>query len=211
MGQRRLSRMKQTQTSFDMDAFRSKAAAAHRGGVSRVLWLTGLSGAGKSTIARQVVERLKSQGESVVFLDGDEVRAAVADTHVGHDRESRFVNAMRMCRLAKLISDQGVTVVVATVSMFREVYSWNRTHLNNYFEIYVRVNLELLKLRDARGLYSRAERGEVLNVVGIHLPCEEPPYPDLVLTNEGSESATALLAEQIVMEAEKHILSRAVS
>ncbi|MBM3846517.1 MAG: adenylyl-sulfate kinase [Verrucomicrobia bacterium] len=164
----------------------------------RVIWLTGLSGAGKSTLAREVAGRLRASGCASVVLDGDDVRLAIADTRVAHDRDSRLTNAMRICRLARMISLQGVTVVVATMSMFHEVHQWNRDHQPNFFQVLLRVPLDVLRQRDARGLYSRAEQGEVGDVVGIHVPYEEPGSPDLVLTNDGPATEIRRLADEIL-------------
>jgi len=151
---------------------------------ARVIWITGLSGAGKSTVARELVEQLRQAGEPAVLLDGDEVRAAVNDKNTGHDRASRLENAFRICRFTRLIADQGITVVVATMSLFKEVHAWNREYLANYFEVFLKVSLDVLHQRDARGLYSRATQGAVDNVVGVHLPYDEPASPHLVLVNE---------------------------
>lgn len=178
---------------------KSSRGRTHQGSVAgRVIWLTGLSGAGKSTVGRLVAQRLRDSGTPTVLLDGDEVRHAVSDSHIGHDRESRLTNAMRICRFAKLISDQGFTVVAPTMSLFKEVYAWNRANQPNYFEVLIRVRMEVLRNRDARGLYSRAERGEAQHVVGIHVSYDEPDAPHLVLTNEGPESEVDRLADQIV-------------
>lgn len=154
-------------------------------GSSGVVWITGLSGAGKSTIARQLVSELRVGGGSPVLLDGDEVRDAISDPTVGHDRTSRLANAYRICRLARLISTQGFTVVVATMSLFKEVHDWNRRNLPNYFEVFVEVSLETLRQRDARGLYSRAAQGKATNVVGLDLEFDRPTTPHLTLRNEG--------------------------
>lgn len=170
-------------------------AAPHKG---IVIWITGLSGAGKSTIARELVKLYAAKGERAVLLDGDEVRAAVADPSTAHDRHSRLVNAMRICRFAKLLADQGFTVIVATMSLFKEVHAWNRTHQPDYFEVFIRVSLEVLHARDARQLYSRARQGEASNVVGIDVPFDEPDAAHLVLVNEQTTDKFTDLAGQIL-------------
>ncbi len=182
--------------SADRSAPQHSVAPSSRAG--RVIWITGLSGAGKSTIARSVIALLEEDGQRAILLDGDDVRAAVSDPHIGHDRSSRLSNAMRICRFAKLLAGQGFTVVVPTMSLFKEVHAWNRAHLPNYFEVFVKVNLETLRARDARGLYSRAERGEAEHVVGVHAKYDEPASPDLVLVNEDSESTLSALSRRIV-------------
>ena len=178
-----------------MKRFDSVLAMAHK---PQVVWITGLSGAGKSTIARKVVERLRGRGLPTVLLDGDEVRQVIADPKIGHDRESRLTNAMRIARLAKLVSEQGFLVVVPTMSLFREVHGWNREQLPNYLEVWVQVNLDVLKQRDARGLYSRAARGEASDVVGLHVDYDEPREAHLVLRNEQGEADLENLVQQVI-------------
>ena len=149
----------------------------------RVIWITGLSGAGKSTIARATAEHLRYQGEIPVLLDGDAVRAAIRDPHIEHDPASRLANAYRICRLAKLLADQGHTVIVATMSIYHEIHSWNRRNCPNYFEVWVEVDLDALREQDARNLYSRAQNGKTKNVAGLDLNYEKPLKPDLVINN----------------------------
>jgi cytidine diphosphoramidate kinase len=179
-----------------------KPPACHSSG--RVVWITGLSGAGKSTIARQLVDRLKADGEPPILLDGDEVRTVVADPQVAHDRASRLTNAMRICRLTKLIADQGFTVVVATMSLFKEVHAWNRQNLPGYFEVYVRVSFPVLEQRDARNLYSRARQGLAQDVVGIHVEFDAPQNPELILDNEGNANSIAVLAQALIDRLDSH-------
>lgn len=164
-----------------------------------VLWITGLSGAGKSSIARAVVQQLRSSGQAAVLLDGDAVRLAVADPHVGHDRESRLVNAWRICRLAHMLAEQGLIVVVATMSLYREIHTWNRAHLPGYFEVLVKVSLDTLHARDARGLYSRARNGQAANVAGVDLEYDEPERPDLILPNDAPVENFSALARQLLL------------
>lgn len=173
----------------------SVIALAHQ---PQVVWVTGLSGAGKSTIARRVVDCLRRRGLPTLLLDGDDVRLAVSDPHIGHDRVSRLTNAMRIARLAKLLSEQGFIVVVPTMSLFREVHLWNREQLPNYLEVWVQVSLEVLRQRDARGLYSRAARGEASDVVGVHVEYDEPKQAHLVLRNDQGEAGLEDLVRQVV-------------
>ena len=168
----------------------------------RVIWITGLSGAGKSTIARATVKQLRAQGDQSVLIDGDEIRDAIRDPHTNHDPASRLVNAYRICRLTRLLSKQSQTVVVATMSIFHEIHAWNRDQLPNYFEVWVEVDLDALQSRDARGLYSRAQSGETKNVAGLDLDYERPLHPDLILTNNPPFCDPEELAEQLVHSVE---------
>ena len=149
----------------------------------RVIWITGLSGAGKSTVARATAEQLRKIGTTPVLIDGDEIRAAIRDPHTGHDPSSRLDNAYRISRLAKLFADQGHMVIVATMSIYHEIHDWNRANLLGYFEVWVEVSLPALRNRDASGLYSRFETGAAANVPGMDLDYERPVQPHLVLDN----------------------------
>jgi len=164
----------------------------------RVIWITGLSGAGKSTIARATVKQMRTQGEQPVLIDGDEIRDAIRDPHTGHDPSSRLVNAYRICRLARLLADQGHIVIVATMSIYHEIHSWNRRNCQNYFEVWVEVGLDTLRKQDARNLYSRAQSGEAKNVAGLDLGYERPLHPDLTLTNNPPLRDPEELAEQLI-------------
>jgi adenylyl-sulfate kinase len=156
-----------------------------------VFWVTGLAGAGKSSIGKALYERLRARHPNAVLLDGDRLRE-VFGNDLGHAREARLASAMRNARLCKLLSEQGIHVVCATISMFRECRAWNRAHLSAYLEIYVRTPMAVLERRDPHSLYSRARRGEIRDVVGIDIPAEEPEHPDLVLDNDDSRSIEEL-------------------
>ena len=149
----------------------------------RVIWVTGLSGSGKSTLANQVVTRLRAIGETIIMLDGDEMRAVLGATQANsenHGREGRLALAMQYAKLCKLIADQGVTVVCSTISMFEEVHSWNRKNQPSYFEVYLKVPLSELRKRDPKGIYKRFDSGELKNVAGLDLPVDEPKQPDIL-------------------------------
>jgi cytidine diphosphoramidate kinase len=151
-----------------------------------VVWITGLSGAGKSTVAGLVAKALDSKSRSVALLDGDAVRAAFGND-LGHSRPDRLENAYRIARLCRLLSKQGVTVVCSTMSLFKEIHKWNRKNLPNYLEVYLRVPFDELRRRDPKGIYKKEKSG----VVGVHLEYDEPRTPHLVIDNHGRLSASA--------------------
>ncbi len=152
-----------------------------------VIWITGLSGAGKSVIARRTYEILKSRLPNVVLIDGDHFRSLMADD-LGHSPADRLENAYRIARFSNLLSRQGIHVVCATMSLFHECQSWNRQNIGRYFEVYIRVPLEVLIRRDPKGIYARALGGKERGVVGVDLPFEEPQNPDLIIENSAQES-----------------------
>ena len=158
----------------------------------RVFWITGLSGSGKTTVGRELWRRLRASGYSVIFLDGDELRAAIAED-LGHSAGNRRQSAMRNARLCRLLAAQGSDVVCATISLFHEVQSWNRENISGYREIYLRVPLDELRRRDSKGIYAAGQRGDAQDIVGVDVPAEFPEAPDLVLDNYGElDIATAV-------------------
>ncbi len=158
----------------------------------RVFWITGLSGAGKTTIGRELSNRLRAEGRSVTFLDGDALRAVIAED-LGHGADDRRQSAMRNARLCQLLVGQGADVVCATISMFHEVQRWNRKNIPGYREIYLRVPIDELQRRDSKGIYAAAQRGDARDVVGLDVPAEAPEAPDIVLDNYGPlDVATAV-------------------
>ncbi len=166
----------------------------------QVVWITGLSGAGKSTLAHAVVDRLRADGVPVVMLDGDvlrEVFGAVTPNHQNHGREGRLALAMQYAHLCRVIAAQKMTVVIATISLFREVHAWNRNNLPGYFEIYLKVPLDELRRRDPKGIYRRFDAGELQNVAGLDLPVDEPDAADWIIEFEPGR-AVAVLAENVL-------------
>ncbi|WP_338993845.1 adenylyl-sulfate kinase [Fusobacterium animalis] len=149
--------------------------------MGRVFWITGLSGAGKTTIGYLLYTKLKMQKNSIVFLDGDELRK-IFGNDLGYSKEDRLKSATRNSRLCKLLSDQGIDVICCTISMFDTIRKWNRENIKNYFEIYLDVSLETLKNR--KNIYVENNN----DIVGINVLAEIPKNPDIVLNNNGDFS-----------------------
>ena len=166
-------------------------------GPACVIWITGLSGAGKTTLAGEVFARLKARRNDVVLVDGDAFREIVGDG-LGHSREDRLINARRIARFCRFLNRQGIGVVCATMSLFHEIHEWNRSHQPRYFEVLVRVPLEVLAARDSKQLYSRARSGELSGVPGVDLEYELPKAPDFVVENTGPLSTLAHWSERIL-------------
>ena len=154
-----------------------------------VYFFTGLSGAGKTTVGGLFYHRLKSTKPNAVYLDGDEIRLAFGED-VGYTHEERLRWAGRIFRVCKLLSDQGIDVVCCSIAMFDTVRCWNREHIPNYKEIYIRVKKETLIQRNQKGLYTAGH-----NVVGLDLPFDEPKSPDLILQNDGDRTPLELVEE----------------
>lgn len=168
------------------------------------IWITGLSGAGKSTLAAKVASRLRAKGRASVLLDGDELREVFGPLTANansHGQEARLVLAMQYSHLCRVISSQNLTVVIATISLFREVHAWNRAHLPGYFEAYLKVPVDELRRRDPKGIYRRFYARELTDVAGLDLPIDEPEAdwaPEFV-----PERSIAALADELITVLEK--------
>ena len=148
-----------------------------------VIWIIGLSGTGKTTLATQVVERIRKMNHKVVLLDGDLIRN-LFENDVDHTIEGRRRNANRLSVITKFLADQDIHVVAAVLSIFPEWRRWNRENITNYSEVYLKASMQTLLRRDIKDLYAKALRGEINDVVGVDIPFPEPENPDLVIQND---------------------------
>jgi adenylylsulfate kinase len=147
-----------------------------------VLWFTGLSGSGKSTIARKVVTRLKRLGADVEHLDGDTMRSIFPNT--GFTKKDRDEHIKRVGFLAGMLEKRGVFVVASFVSPYRKSRNAVRNLCRNFIEVYVSTPLEECERRDTKGLYAKARRGKISNFTGISDPYEPPASPALSLPTD---------------------------
>lgn len=159
------------------------------------LWFTGLSQAGKSTIAHHVARELKRRGQRTETLDGDVIRTNLSKG-LGFSREDRDENIRRIAFVSSLLSRNGVAVLVAAISPFREARDEARSRIESFVEIYCKASVETCAERDSKGLYEKAMNGEIKQFTGVSDPYEEPLSPELVLDTEAEtplESAARLI------------------
>jgi len=152
-----------------------------------VIWITGLPGSGKTTIARGVAEKLKEKGLKVELLDGDEVRKWLSP-EAGFTREDRTRHLIRVAHVAKLLARNGVAVIASFVSPYRDVREKARQIVEGeglpFIEVYVECSLEECIKRDPKALYQRALRGEIKHMTGIDDPYEPPENPEVKVNTE---------------------------
>lgn len=156
-----------------------------------VYWITGLSGAGKTTIGTLFYEYLKTKKDNVLLIDGDVLREILGNRDYSPNGRDEVTGINR--RLMKMLTRQGIDVVCCVIGMYDRYREENRKNFENYYEIYLKVSIEELIRRDSKGLYKKALAGEIQNVYGIDLAYEEPKNPDLIINNEGNVSAKSAL------------------
>lgn len=168
-----------------------------------IMWLVGLSGAGKTTVGREVVRLWKQTAPNTVLVDGDEIRALFKHDQRpdAHTIEGRRVNAERITELCLWLDGQGVNAVVCILSIFPEMRAENRSRFSDYFETYLKVPLPALMARDEKGLYGKAVSGALTHVVGMDIPFPEPENPDLVVDNTPGLASPEDLARRILAAA----------
>lgn len=150
-----------------------------------IVWIVGLSGAGKTTLANQIVCKLRGNGKKIVHLDGDLIRNLYGND-IGHSIEDRKKNADRICKLCKFLDLQEIDVVTSILSIFPESRQWCRVNLINYYEVFIKTDIQILKTRDSKGIYKKFDRGLIKNVAGLDLNFIEPDCPDLIINNNGN-------------------------
>ncbi len=157
------------------------------------VWFTGLSGAGKTTIADKLEAELKARGHRVEVLDGDVVRTHLSKG-LGFSKEDRDTNIRRIAFVAHLLSRNGVAVITAAISPYREIRDEAREMIGDFVEVYARCPIDVLAERDVKGLYKKALAGEIQNFTGVSDPYEEPLAAEVTIDTD-SESVDESLAK----------------
>ncbi|MEL6403585.1 MAG: adenylyl-sulfate kinase [Chloroflexota bacterium] len=162
------------------------------------LWFTGLSGAGKTTVAKALYTRLEEMGMRVERLDGDVVRQSLTKD-LGFSKEDRDKNIERVTFVAKLLSRNNVAVLASFISPYAKTRDYVRNETTNFIEVHVSAPLEVCEERDVKGMYAKARSGEIKNFTGISDPYEEPQNPDILLpTHEQTlEESVEMLIEEL--------------
>lgn len=148
-----------------------------------VVWLTGLSGSGKTTIGRSLQLKLRERGLHVELLDGDEVRKQLSPD-LGFTKQDRETHARRVVYLSRLLARNGIVTLVSLIAPYKSFRENARKEIGDYVEVYVKTPLETCIKRDPKGLYKKALNGEITDMTGIQDPYEEPENPEVVIDTE---------------------------
>ena len=150
-----------------------------------VIWITGLSGAGKTTLSKDLGNKLKKIGIPCVLLDGDIIRSIFSEDKdkIDYTNESRKSMAIKYSRLSFILASQGYCVITSVIGMFKEIYSWNKKYLPGYYEIFLDIPICELKRRDPKGIYRKFSLGKITNVAGLDLKIQKPINSDLHITD----------------------------
>ena len=185
------------QHKLDVDKASRNQLNGHK---SKVIWFTGLSGSGKSTIANALEKTLHARGILTYILDGDNIRHGL-NSDLGFTDADRIQNIRRIGEVAKLMADAGLVVLTAFISPFRSEREMVRNLFEDgeFIEVFVSTSLEVAEQRDPKGLYQKARRGEIPNFTGISSPYEEPESPEIVVNTEDNtvDEIVEKLSQQI--------------
>ena len=162
-----------------------------------LFWITGLSGAGKTTISKQIYNKIKNEYGKTIIINGDDIRKIFELK--GYDYKDRKKIGLQYSKLLKKITDQNVNVIFAGIVMVEEVRKWNRKNINNYLEIYLKTNIKNIISKKYKKIYLKTN-----NLVGLRIKAEFPKKPDILIYNDFKET-TASIAHRLIQLIRKKI------
>ena len=164
-----------------------------------VIWITGISASGKSTLGKYFFKKIKKTKENTVFFDGDEFRKIFHDD-IKYTLRDRDVNAIRLTSLVKYVSDQKINLIISANITSQRFRNWCKKNIQNYFEIFIDTPIEVLRKRDYKKLYKNAFSGKIKNVVGVDIKFIKPKKPDLIIDNSKTKNDLYLHYNRILNE-----------
>ena len=139
----------------------------------KVIWITGLPGSGKTTLARALYKKLRKKSPGVILIDGDMIRA-VCSNDLSYSRKDRLKSAYRISKLCKIFSDQELCVVCSTVSLFHEIHEWNRKNIKSYYQIFIDLEMDIIIKRNQNNLYQQLNGKEKKYIIGVNQKYDKP-------------------------------------
>jgi cytidine diphosphoramidate kinase len=167
-----------------------------------VIWITGISGTGKSTLGKVLFSKVKKKNPSTIFFDGDQFRK-IFQNDINYTLKDRDINAIRLTRLVKSLSEQKVNIIISANLTNIKFRKWMRKNVKNYYEIYISASLKSLLKRDYKKLYSKAINKKIKNVVGVDLPFKEPKTSDLYLENNKDKKVFLNHINKVIQDIKK--------
>lgn len=156
-----------------------------------LIWITGLSGSGKTFIANKLKKKIKNKGLNFILINGDNIRKIFKLNK--YDYKNRLKYSYSYSQLCKLITDQGTNIIITTIAMFDEIRNWNRKNIEKYFEIYIKCKKRNLIKKNKKNLYL----SDKINVVGKDLAPQYPKNPDLVINNNFKNNLEVIVAKSL--------------
>ena len=170
-----------------------------------VICFIGLSASGKTFFGEKLYKRLSKDYPNLVFLDGDNLRDTISKD-LSHSIEDRYISEERRSRLSKLLSDQGLHIIVSGISNEPEIRKWNKININNYVEVYIKASKKTLYDRDPKNIYKNYLNGEIKNVVGEDIPFNEPISPWMEIENDQNNKSIEIIDSIILKLRQTKIL-----
>lgn len=176
-------------------------------GVKMVIWLIGLSGAGKTIIGKALYQHLNTKKDATVFVDGDEIRSLFSQpSQQDYSIDGRRISAERIQAICLWLDKQGIDVICCNLGMFNDINNNNRSIFSNYKEVFIDVPIKKLIKRDNKGLYSAALNGERSDVVGINIKYTTPRFADLIIKNSQKIEDVSHYVEKITSLINKDVM-----